>query len=156
MNVNADNGCHVLLDDPDGHLQLWFVDDVSAKGAGFLIPFDDDHGVRLHGLQRFRRRLTGQPAGPPIRSLQLTQLQRTWLTRQLRALDGVEEGASRREIAAVLLDAQARDIPAIEWTNAALRKRINRIIAAAKLMMNGGYLTLLRGDVGRAKRFQRR
>ena len=67
-----------------------------------------------------------------------------------------EDGASRREIAAVLLDPQARDIPAIEWTNAALRKRINRIIARATLMTNGGYLALLRGDAKRARRFRRR
>ena len=71
-------------------------------------------------------------------------------------LDGVDDGVSRREIAAVLLDPQARDIPAIEWTNAALRKRINRVIARATLITKGGYLTLLRGDAGRAERFRRR
>lgn len=74
-------------------------------------------------------------------------------TLQLRALDGERDGTSRREIAAVLLDPEARDIPAIEWTNAALR--INRIIARAKIMMNGGYLALLRGDASRAQRFRR-
>ena len=95
-------------------------------------------------------------SGPLMRSLQLSLHQRERFTLQLRALDGVRDGASRREIAAVLLDPQARDIPAIEWTNAALRKRINRIIARATLMTNGGYLALLRGDADRARRFRRR
>jgi hypothetical protein len=66
----------------------------------------------------------------------------------------VADHASRREIAAILLDPAAYDIPAIEWTNATLRKRINRIIARANLMVNGGYLALLRGDVERARRFR--
>ena len=55
----------------------------------------------------------------------------------------------------ILLDSEAQHIPAVEWTNTALRKRIKRIIARAKLMMNGGYLALLRGDADRAKRFHR-
>lgn len=77
------------------------------------------------------------------------------MTLQLRAFDGVADGVSRREIAAILLDPHALDIPAIEWKNAALRKRINRIIVRATLMVNGGYLALLRGEADRAKRFRR-
>lgn len=91
-----------------------------------------------------------------MQSLQLTILHRTRLTLQLRALDGHFDGASRREIAAILLDPEARGLSAIEWKSTALRKRINRIITHAKNMMNGGYLTLLRGDAGRAKRFRQR
>lgn len=155
-SVIAADGRHVLLGDPDGPHQLWLVDNSFVQGAGFVIPFDDDFPARLHGVQRLHRLLTGRRAGPLLCSLQLTQRQRMRLTLQVRALDGLADGASRREIAAVLLDAQARDIPAIEWTNTALRKRINRIIIRAKAMMNGGYLMLLRGDAERAKRFRRR
>jgi hypothetical protein len=74
----------------------------------------------------------------------------------VRALDGEQEGASRREIAAVLLDGEARHIPAIEWKNAPLRKKVNRVVAASVALMNGGYLTLLRGDPARGRRFRRR
>lgn len=83
-------------------------------------------------------------------------MQQARLTLQLRALDGELEGATRREIAAVLLDAEARGIPAIEWKTTALRKRVNRIVAGAVALMNGGYLDLLRGDSARAARFRRR
>jgi hypothetical protein len=55
-----------------------------------------------------------------------------------------------------LLDGEARHIPAIEWKNAPLRKKVNRVVAASVALMNGGYLTLLRGDPARGRRFRRR
>lgn len=155
-NVTTSDGRHVLLADADGYHQVCFVGGRHPRGSSFVIPRDGDRAVRMHAVQRLERRLAGERSGPLLRSLQLSPHQRSQFTLQLRALDGVEDGASRREIAAVLLNPQARDIPAIEWTNAALRKRINRIIARATFMMKGGYLALLRGDAGRAKRFRRR
>jgi len=152
--VNADDGRHVLLSDPDGYHQLWFIGGVTGSSS-FVIPHDDDATARKHAIERLQRRLAGKRAGPLMRSLQLTHRQRIQMMLQLRALDGVADGASRREIAAVLLDPHALDIPAIEWKNAALRKRINRIIVRARLMVNGGYLALLRGEADRAKRFRR-
>jgi hypothetical protein len=126
----------------------------ARAGSAFLVPFDDDFGARLHSLQRLHRRLIGKRAGPPLRSLQLSPTQRARLTLLVRALDGEQEGVSRREIAAVL-DAEARHIPAIEWKNAALRKRVNRVVASSVALMSGGYLALLRGDPTRAQRFRR-
>ena len=155
-SIDTDDGRHVLVDDPDGRHRLWIVGGVPTNGSAFLLPFDGDFGARLHSLQRLHRRLTGKRAGPPLRSLQLSPLQRARLVLLVRALDGEQEGASRREIAAVLLDADARHIPAIEWKNAALRKKVNRVVASSLALMNGGYLTLLRGDPARAKRFRRR
>lgn len=154
-SVTNQDGYHVLLDDADGQHQLWFVGDENPRRASFMLPRDGDFATRLHGLQRLHRRLSGRRAGPLLQSLQLSLLQRTRLALQLRALDADMEGTPRREIAAILLDDKARDIPAIEWKNDALRKRINRILAAAKELMHGGYLTLLRGEPQRADRFRR-
>jgi hypothetical protein len=153
--VTAADGRHLLLNDPDGPHQLWLVNTTSAPGVGFVLPNDDNFAIRLQAVERFRRRLAARPSGPLPRSLLLTRSQRARLTLQLRSLDGLEEGVSRREITAILLDPEVRGIPAIEWKNAALRKRINRIIARAKLMRSGGYLTLLRGDAERAMRFRK-
>jgi hypothetical protein len=155
VRADTENGSHILLDDPDGRHRLWLIQSAYAGGSAFLIPFDDDFGARLYSLQRLHRRLTGKRAGPPLSSLQLSPLQRSRLTLLVRALDGEQEGASRREIAAVLLDADARHIPAIEWKNAALRKKVNRVVASSVALMNGGYLALLRGDPARARRFRR-
>lgn len=125
------------------------------QGVSFVLPNDRDFAVRRHAIERFRRKLSGRRSGPLPRALQLSNYQRARLALQLRSLDGLEEGASRREIAAILLDPEVRIVPAIEWKNAALRKRINRIISRAKLMRSGGYLALLRGDPGRAMRFRK-
>jgi hypothetical protein len=130
--VTTGDGRHLLLADADGYHQVWFVGGHHARGSSFIIPRDDDRAARMHAIQRFERRLAGERSGPLMRSLQLSVHQRSRFTLQLR------------------------DIPAIEWTNAALRKRINRIIARATLMTNGGYLALLRGDAKRARRFRRR
>jgi hypothetical protein len=156
MSIETRDGRHVLLNDPTGRHRLWFVGGSRRRGRAFLIPFDDDFNARLQSLQRLHRRLTGRPSGPLPRSQRLSVGQRTRLTFLLRALDGEQEGGTRRELAAVLLDQQARDIPAIEWKNSPLRKRINRAVASATALMDGGYLTLLRGEPARADRFQRR
>ena len=82
-------------------------------------------------MQRLHQRLTANSSTALPSGSELSRIQRARLVLFVRALDGEQEGTSHREIAAVLLDAAARHIPAIEWKNAALRKRINRIIVGA-------------------------
>lgn len=156
MSVETRDGRHVLLGDPTGRHRLWFVGGFHKRNRAFLIPFDGDFNARLHSLQRLHRRLTGRPSGPLPRSQRLSARQRAHFALLVRVLDGEQEGMTRRELAAILLDEQARDIPAIEWKNSQLRKRINRAVAAATALMDGGYLALLRGNSERAERFQRR
>ncbi|MGD9922224.1 MAG: DUF2285 domain-containing protein [Pseudorhodoplanes sp.] len=156
MSVETRDGRHVLLNDPAGRHRLWFVGESRGRGHAFLVPFDGDFSVRLHSVQRLHRRLTGKKAGPQLRSQRLSVGQRARFTFLLRVLDGEQEGVTRRELAAVLLDEDARDIPAIEWKNSSLRKRINRAVTAATALMNRGYLALLRGESERAERFRRR
>jgi hypothetical protein len=155
MSVETRDGRHVLLNDPAGRHRLWFVGGFRKESRAFLIPFDGDFNARLHSLQRLHRRLTGRTSGLPLRSQWLSARQRARFTLLLRALDGEREGATRRELAAILLDEEVRDIPAIEWKSSTLRKKINRAVDAATALMNGGYLTLLRGDPARAERLSR-
>lgn len=155
VQADTDGGRHLVFDDPDGRHRVSILDARHENRGAFLIPFDRDASVRLHATQRLYRRLSGQRAGPPLRSMQLSPSQRMRLALQIRALDAVGDGATRREIAAVLLDPDARTIPAIEWKTSALRKRVNRLITAAQAHMNGGYLTLLRADSRRSARFGR-
>jgi len=61
----------------------------------------------------------------------------------LRAWDATEAGASRRQLASVLLNNSVLTMRAIDWKNAAERRRVNRLLAAARAMVNGDYLRLL-------------
>ena len=149
-----EDGEHILLDDAEGRHQIWLVKGEQTSGRAFVIPIDENFAARLDSVRRLHRHLNGLQAGPRLRSLRLSRTQRARLALLVRALDGQRSGVPRREIAAVLLDAEARNIPAIEWKNDALRKRINRILSRATSFVNGGYLVLLRGDPARAGRFR--
>lgn len=63
----------------------------------------------------------------------------------LQVLDGHRAGATRRELAAALIDEDVRDYSAAEWADSRERKRINRWIAEAVELRDGGYIRLLRG-----------
>lgn len=124
-------------------------------GVMFLLLFDEDFGARLHSLAASAATHCRQGRRASVAQLATFAEPAFGLVLQLRALDGEQGGASRREIAAVLLDGQAHHIPAIEWKNAPLRKRINRIVASSVALMNGGYLKLAGGDPLRARWFRR-
>lgn len=61
----------------------------------------------------------------------------------LRAWDGVESGASRRIVAAVLLNQNVETLRAIDWQNAPERRRIGRILKEARERIEGGYMRWL-------------
>ncbi len=63
----------------------------------------------------------------------------------LQVLDGRHAGASRRELAATLIDGEVRDFNAAEWVESRERKRIGRWIKEAVELREGGYIRLLRG-----------
>ncbi len=120
-----------------------------------MFRFDNNISARIRSVERLYKALTNAAKTPIKEPRTLSQAQRARLILLLRALDGKRARTSHREIAAILLDREALKISAVEWTNTALRKRINRIIDAAQRMTNGGYLQLVRGDIERAKRFRR-
>ena len=62
---------------------------------------------------------------------------------RLRAMDGLREGASRREVAIGLFG--ARRVPAgLAWKSSELRSLIYRLVADAHALSRGGYIRLLR------------
>lgn len=61
----------------------------------------------------------------------------------LRAWDGVQAGASRQEIAGILLNAEVGKLRSIDWKNTSERRRIGRLLGAARELIDGGYLRLL-------------
>lgn len=61
----------------------------------------------------------------------------------LRAWDGAQAGASRQEIASVLLNADLGNLRSIDWKNTPERRRIGRLLSVAQALVDGDYLRLL-------------
>lgn len=109
-----------------------------------LIPLDDDVPLRLAGLQRLRRRLGGQVAGPVPRAWTITAHLRRRLVLMVRALDGHLVGASYREIALILYGAEA--VSRYPWKTSSVRGQAIRLVKHATVTMKGGYRKLLHGS----------
>ena len=108
-----------------------------------VIPFDAHLPQRIAATLHLWQSLTGS-APPPLAPL--TAQQRRCLIRMLRALDGWQEPASYREIAAVLLDPLVLSQSRREWLTSPRRAQIIRLVRDAVRRMRGGYRDLLRGD----------
>ncbi|MGO4842928.1 DUF2285 domain-containing protein, partial [Rhizobiaceae sp. 2RAB30] len=61
----------------------------------------------------------------------------------LRAWDGVASGASRRHFASVILNPDVATLRALDGKNAPERRRLARILKAARETIDGGYLRWL-------------
>jgi hypothetical protein len=133
---------HFILADSDGDEHIW-VSGSLDRPLAMIVPIGRDPFARLAAAERLSRRLLGLAAGPP--TLCPTPFRRQHLLTLLQVLDGHQAGASRRELAAVLIDGDVRDYSAAEWSDSRQRKRINRWFAEAVELRDGGYRRLLRG-----------
>lgn len=133
---------HVILADQEGDEHLW-VSGSLDRPLAMMLPIGTDPFTRLASAERLCRRLLGMAAGPP--ALRPPPFRRRHLLTLLRVLDGHHAGASRRELAATLIDVEVRHYSAAEWTESRERKRIGRWIAEAVELRDGGYIRLLRG-----------
>lgn len=133
---------HLIVADSDGdeYLWLWGAPD---QPMAMMLPIGSDPFARLAAAERLCRRLKGIATGPPV--VRPRPFRRRHLLTLLQLLDGHSLGASRRELAAALIDQDVRDYSAAEWADSRERKRINRWIAEAVELRDGGYIRLLRG-----------
>lgn len=139
----APDGLHAIAEDHQGDHRLWFRDGGEPTKAGILLPLDDQFWWRHRNAARLKRRLEGKKSGPPPRQQRLSRFQIHRAALMLRASDGVESGASRRAIAAVLLNRDVEMLRKADWQNAPERRRLARILKAARGMIEGGYLRWL-------------
>ncbi|WP_425011781.1 DUF2285 domain-containing protein [Paracoccus versutus] len=143
--LHARDGLHGIIPDVQGDHRLWFPQGAARIRLAILVPLDEDLMVRLNSIRRFHRLLTGRSVRP-IPSLQsLSASERHRATLMLRAWDGAESGASRRDIAGVLFQTDFSGLSAAEWKSASERRQLARILAEARALVGGEYLTLLRG-----------
>ena len=149
--LRASDGMHGIIPDVQGDHRLWFPQGAARIRLAVLVPLDEDLMLRLNGIRRFHRLLTGRPVRPipSLQALSASERQRAVL--MLRAWDGAASGASRRDIAGVLFRSDFSGLSAAEWKSASERRQLARILAEARAMVGGEYLTLLRGDTRRRR-----
>ncbi|WP_420874806.1 DUF2285 domain-containing protein [Paracoccus versutus] len=142
--LHARDGLHGIVADADSDHRLWFPRGAARIRLAVLVPLDEDLMLRLNGIRRFHRLLTGRPVRPipSLQALSASERQRAVL--MLRAWDGAASGASRRDIAGVLFRSDFSGLSAAEWKSASERRQLARILAEARAMVGGEYLTLLR------------
>jgi len=133
---------HLILADKEGDEHLWAAGPLD-RPLVMMLPVGSDPFAGLASAERVCRRALGMASGPP--ALRPTPGRRQHLLTLLRALDGHRAGASPRELAAVLIDRDVRKYSAGEWSDCRERKRINRWLAEAIELRDGGYIRLLRG-----------
>jgi hypothetical protein len=115
------------------------IDEAGAQPPAVLLPLDQLFDIRAAAAIRLWRGLIGRDPGPNTAAL--SKARRDRLILALRALDGRLEGASYREIAAVLFGAKA--IPGSGWKSHDLRDRTIRLVRFGVDMMNADYRLLL-------------
>jgi hypothetical protein len=133
-----------VIGDARGNIHVWMNERAPSRPA-IILSLDASLEIRIEVASRFVRLLHGGAAGPLPRALQLTAQRRARLILLLHVLDFRLGGASARDIAAALIDAEDTALPAIEWKSSATRRKANRLIHDSMALMNGGYKRLLRG-----------
>ncbi|MFT9073200.1 DUF2285 domain-containing protein [Gluconobacter potus] len=108
------------------------------EAASVILPLDALFEVRVQAALRLWRALTGRRPGldPAILSSERTNR----LILALRALDGLDAGATQREIAGVLFGPK---VSARDWLTHDLHFRMKRLVSFARGLSEGGYRRLL-------------
>jgi len=137
----ASDGWHILLRRQNIDHRAW-LRHRPRLGAPYAaqLPFDDLFELRAHAARRLWRALSGRPPGPDFRKLPAQR--RVRLIQSLRALDGRQDGASYRDIAAALFGSERAH--ARGWKTHDLRNRTIRLARYGRALMRGGYFDLLR------------
>ncbi len=145
FSVDRDNGRHILWREGLDDQRIWVLPDAKPTASvAAVIPFDKDLPQRLEGVLHLWQRLTGVATTPTISPL--TRPQRRRMILMLRALDGRQQHATYRDLAATLLDPDVRWQSRRDWLTSSYRSQIIRLVKDAVSRMEGGYRELLRGQ----------
>lgn len=137
------DGLHATVADDHGDHRVWFPDGHQPGSTAFLIPRDRHFLWRIRNALRLHRRFAGELSGPWPQAQRLSRFQLHRVALMLRAWDGMESGATRRHVASILLNPDVATMRAIDWKNAPERRRLARILKAARETIEGGYLRWL-------------
>ncbi|MDK1492894.1 DUF2285 domain-containing protein [Sinorhizobium sp. 7-81] len=143
-NAVLRDGFHVCIPDADGLHRLWFPNGDAPLKAAVVIPLDAHLSERLLSLQRWHRWLSRNASRPWPRWQRFSPYRVHRFSLMLRAWDGVSKGAARQEVASVLLNPDLKTLRSIDWKNTPERRRVHRLLKAARALIEGGYSRLLK------------
>lgn len=134
---------HLLLSDGLRNIRLDIVAGTLRRGPARLRYAISGFADAAEPVTTLRRLLALSRTGRFSHALHPTEVRARRWVQMLRAHDGEAAGASQRDIAAILLSAEAASA---RWRIAepTLRSRVQRLVRNGRLMAAGGYLTLLR------------
>ena len=135
-----DEGTHILLSTGTNPIRLVRLAGVRAQTPiAALVPLDVDGFDRIEAIERLLRALLGRSVP---RDTRLTPQQKLRHRQMLQATDGRINGATIREIAAVLFGAER--VAAEHWPTSTLRVTTSVLVSDGMAMIAGGYRSLLR------------
>lgn len=152
--VDSDSAVYIPASGTSGSLRIWFAGSSPPSRLAVMLPMDANLDIRLHSLRRMHGWLTRKQAGPAMRQQQISAFHRHRFILMLRILDGLRDGASRREIASVIFSRDFRSIPAVDWQNTSARRHLARLIAEGRDYVGGGYRRILRGGPTKGQLFR--
>ncbi len=138
---SAADGLHAIMADDHGDHRVWSPHGEQSASTAFLIPRDGHFLWRIRSALGLHRLLGSQSSGQWPREQRLTRFQFHQASLMLRAWDGVQSGATRRHVASVILNPDVATLRALDRKNAPVRRRLARILKAARETIDGGGCT---------------
>ncbi|WP_425994757.1 DUF2285 domain-containing protein [Afipia sp. DC4300-2b1] len=143
--VEREDGRHILWREASDEQRIWILPDTNPSAPiAAVIPFDMHVAQRVEAVLHLWHRLTDAAVRPVVSPL--TEQQRRRMILMLRALDGHQQQATYRDLAATLLDPDVRTQSRRDWLTSSYRSQIIRLVKDAVGRMQGGYRDLLIGQ----------
>jgi len=139
------DGRELVVVDGGGQINLRLSDDRAAERPAVLLPADGFFELRAEVASRFVRRLRGQPVALLPAALRLTPARKRRLVQLLHAFDVHDAGGGPRDVAEIVLRSDQAKLPSVEWKDSHARRKANRLIHDAIVLVDRDYLKLLSG-----------
>ncbi len=139
-------GREIVIRDSSGELHVSLRHTEAESRPAILLPLDDMIESRLDVAVSLVRRLCQKHVDLLPARLRLTPLQKARLIQLLHTFDILRDGGGRRDVAHEVLNSEQASLPSVEWKDSAARRKATRLIQDATVLVERGYLKLLRGD----------
>jgi hypothetical protein len=140
----VDEALHSIVADREGirHRMRLPAGQDGARLAILLPPLGDT--IRTAACDAVRRMMAGLAHAEAAAALRPSQLQHRRLTLLLRVLDASHAGAGTRDIGTHIVYPWLAGTDALAWKASGERRRVQRLLAEARMLASSGFRTLLR------------